>query len=101
MDNSLFKHLPQVLRRYGHQFFRPFELAVTSPSRLVQGIYLLWRDSIFPLGIVRRFDLYFAQSDDIRPANDANILPLSSVSEPTAKIFFRIGDCESLHRVYI
>lgn len=70
MDNSLFKHLPQVLRRYGHQFFRPFELAVTSPSRLVQGIYLLWRDSIFPLGIVRRFDLYFAQSDDIRPAND-------------------------------
>lgn len=59
---------------------------------LFEAIQLLRRYAILALGVVSGFNRHLAQSNDIRPADDGDILAMGSGFQPFAEVFLGVGD---------
>src|SRR2546425_8087368 len=92
MERSLFKQLSQLRCRNGDQFSRPLELPVAFVRGLLQSGHLFRRHSVFALRIVRGFHLHLAQRDNVCPADNTDVFPLSRRNEPLTQIFFCLRD---------
>ena len=101
MERSLFKHFPELLRGYGHEFLVPFQTSVTLIGGLVQPSCLFKRGAVFPLGVVGRLHMNLAKGDDVRAADDANIFAPRRPGYPKAVNFFSNGNCYTLTLVFI
>lgn len=98
---GLAKHLPQLLGRDANQFFRPLESLVTSIRGLLQSDDLLRCRSVFALRVIGGFYFDPSQCDDVRPADDPDVLTAGSSRQPATEILSGSRDSQSLHIVNI
>jgi hypothetical protein len=101
MESGLAKRLSKLRRRKGDEFSRALERPVASVRRLFQGRYVFRGRPIFALRVIRGFHLHFAQSDNVRPADDTNVFAAGGGSQPAAQVLFGVRDSEGLHIVFI
>ena len=87
MVRALANHLPQLFCRDGNQFSRALELSVASVRGLFQGCDLFGRRTVFVLRVVRGLYRDFAQSDDVRPADNPDVFAARGGGQPPAEIF--------------
>ncbi len=98
---ALAKHLPQLLGRDANQFSRPLESLVTSIRGLLQSGDLLRCRSVFALRVVSGFYFDPSQCDDVRPADNPDVLTAGSSRQPATEILSGSRDGQSLHIVNI
>src|SRR5262245_25076414 len=101
MERSLLKHFSQLFIRDRDEFFRSRECPVTSVCGFFQGSHLFGGRPVFTLCVIRGFHLHFAESNNVRPTDDTDILPAGGGNQPPAEVLFGIRDSEGFHTVFI
>jgi len=101
INSGLLKHLPQQFGSEPHQLTLSFETLIFFLGGSLEARKLLRRYLVFALSIIGGFYFHFAQSNDVSPSDNPNVLSSSGGIKPAAQIFPSVRDCESLHNVFI
>src|SRR5215510_7561374 len=72
---GLAKHFAELFTRDRDEFFRSLECPVTPVCSFFQGGHLFGGRPVFTLCVIRGFHLHFAESNNVRPTDDTDILP--------------------------
>ncbi len=83
MARSLLKHLPKLLGSDGGELFASFQALIAPLGGFFQGSHLVACGAIFPLRVIRGFDIDLPKRDNVRAANDADIFSARGSGQPT------------------
>ena len=91
MDSDFLNSFPQIVRQDDEFAFAPglFDARIVGRDECVQ---LRGGDTIFPPGVIRRFNFHRTQRDDRCPRQDADIFAFNCSGQPFPKILLRVGN---------
>jgi len=98
---SLLKQLPKLLRGSRREFFAALQAPIPLLGGFFERGHLLRGGAVLTLGVVRRFNVDFAQRDDVRAANNADVFAPRRGREPPSEILLSIGNRQSFHIIFI
>ena len=101
MARSLLKQLPELLRGSRRKLLASLQLLITPISGSLECRHLLRRGAVLAFGVVRRFNVDFAQRDDVRAANNADVFAPRRGRKPPSEILLGIGNRQSFHIIFI
>ena len=92
MARSLFNQLPEFLRSHEGKFPAALQALIAPLGSFFEGPHLFSAGPILPMGVIRGLDLDLAQGDDVRAADNADILTPGRGRQPSTQILLGVSN---------